>query len=148
VLGVVAVVERNGRLLLIQRAQGIAAGGCWCFPGGAVEPGEHPEVALAREMQEELHLEVVTARFLWQWAREDGRLTLQWWHVHIREAVPVANPAEVQDWRWLTPREVRSLPNLLPNNLAFLDFYEQSHAGNPVSPAPGGRPPPSPGHPG
>jgi hypothetical protein len=38
--GVIAVVVREGRLLVIRRAQCVVAPGAICFPGGGIEPGE------------------------------------------------------------------------------------------------------------
>jgi 8-oxo-dGTP diphosphatase len=53
-----ALVDRRGRVLLAQRPAGKSLGGLWEFPGGKVEPGESPEAALARELNEELGLMV------------------------------------------------------------------------------------------
>lgn len=53
-----ALVAPDGRILLQQRAPGRAMAGLWEFPGGKVEPGERPEVALVRELAEELGIEV------------------------------------------------------------------------------------------
>ncbi len=50
----VALVDGAGRMLLQQRAPGRAMAGLWEFPGGKVEPGELPEAALIREIEEEL----------------------------------------------------------------------------------------------
>lgn len=50
----VALVDVDGRVLIAQRPEGKAMAGLWEFPGGKVEPGETPEVALIRELQEEL----------------------------------------------------------------------------------------------
>ena len=52
--GAVAVVLREKKLLAIQRSFTVAAPGAFCFPGGGIEPGETEEIALARELQEEL----------------------------------------------------------------------------------------------
>ncbi len=52
------LVLEGGRLLVARRRAGDARGGLWEFPGGAVEPGESPEEALARELREELGIEV------------------------------------------------------------------------------------------
>jgi 8-oxo-dGTP diphosphatase len=41
-------------VLLAQRPEGKSMAGLWEFPGGKVEPGETPEAALIRELQEEL----------------------------------------------------------------------------------------------
>jgi 8-oxo-dGTP diphosphatase len=53
----VALVDAEGRVLLQQRLPGREMAGLWEFPGGKVEPGEKPEIALMREMQEELGIE-------------------------------------------------------------------------------------------
>jgi 8-oxo-dGTP diphosphatase len=59
---VAAVIERpDGRFLLAQRPVGKVYAGYWEFPGGKVEPGEPPAVAMARELREELGIEVEIA---------------------------------------------------------------------------------------
>jgi 8-oxo-dGTP diphosphatase len=53
-----ALVDADGRVLLAQRPAGKSMAGLWEFPGGKVEAGELPEVALRRELREELSIEV------------------------------------------------------------------------------------------
>ena len=53
-----ALVDSERRILLQQRAPDRAMAGLWEFPGGKVEPGELPEAALARELEEELGVAV------------------------------------------------------------------------------------------
>lgn len=53
----VALIDRDGRVLLAQRPEGKSMAGLWEFPGGKVEQGETPEVALIRELQEELGID-------------------------------------------------------------------------------------------
>ena len=45
----VALIDRDGRVLLAQRPEGKSMAGLWEFPGGKVENGETPEAALVRE---------------------------------------------------------------------------------------------------
>ena len=54
---VAAAVERGGRVLVVRRAPGQKLEGKWELPGGKVEPGETEEMALAREMREELGID-------------------------------------------------------------------------------------------
>lgn len=51
---VAAVIERDGQILIGQRQPSQSHPLKWEFPGGKVEPGETPEQALARELEEEL----------------------------------------------------------------------------------------------
>lgn len=52
-----ALIDVDGRVLLAQRPAGKSMAGLWEFPGGKVEPGETPEHALIRELQEELGID-------------------------------------------------------------------------------------------
>ena len=53
----VALIDRDGRVLLAQRPEGKSMAGLWEFPGGKVEPDETPETALIRELKEELAID-------------------------------------------------------------------------------------------
>ena len=54
---VAAVIEKDGRILIAQRAEGGWHPLKWEFPGGKVEPGESPPEALRRELSEELGID-------------------------------------------------------------------------------------------
>jgi 8-oxo-dGTP diphosphatase len=56
-----ALVDVDGRVLIARRPEGKALAGLWEFPGGKVEPGERPEAALIRELNEELGIDVQEA---------------------------------------------------------------------------------------
>lgn len=59
-----AIVERDGAVFAARRNTDRSAGGLWEFPGGKIEPGESPEAALRRELQEELNAEVAVGPFV------------------------------------------------------------------------------------
>ena len=52
------ICDARGRILLARRTEGRDLAGLWEFPGGKREPGESPEAALARELDEELGIQV------------------------------------------------------------------------------------------
>jgi len=57
-LVVAALVREGRRILMSRRRPDQAMPNLWEFPGGKVEPGEHPEAALIREVREELGCDV------------------------------------------------------------------------------------------
>jgi len=76
---VAAVIERSDRRLLIgQRRKGDTSPLKWEFPGGKVREGESPEVALARELQEELGATLLKALSLAACVINTRRLSMSW----------------------------------------------------------------------
>lgn len=118
--GVVVVVRRGGRFLVVRRAAHIPAGGAWCFVGGAIEPGESQEQAVVREFHEEVAGTVRPVARIWEYTRPDGTLHLYWWLAELVDGELRANPAEVAELRWCTPDEIEVLPGILDGNVAFL----------------------------
>src|SRR5262245_42991624 len=122
--GVVAVVVRGDKFLVIRRSQHVRAPGMHCFPGGAIEADESEESAVRRELLEELSLAANPQRLLWR-SVTPWNVELAWWLVEIDPAAePVANPLEVELFDWLPAVEIRCLPQLLASNLEFLDAWE------------------------
>ena len=78
--------DKTGRILLARRTEGRDLAGLWEFPGGKREPGESPEAALARELHEELGIEIdigaaliaVPQRYPHKRLRLDVRHVAQW----------------------------------------------------------------------
>ncbi len=50
----VGIFLRHGRVLVTRRPEGAHLAGTWEFPGGKIRPGETPEAALRREIEEEV----------------------------------------------------------------------------------------------
>lgn len=123
-VGVVAVIERAGRYLMIQRSATVPAPLSWAFPGGAIEDGEDEPHALIREMREELGIRVRPGRRVWTWHREHPPLDLHCWTADLLDADVHPNPIEVAEVRWLTGDEIRALPGLLPSCTDLLNVLE------------------------
>jgi len=121
VVGILGIIQRDDRLLIIQRSETVRAPLTWCFPGGHIEPGESQPEALVRELREELHLEVAPGRYLLTQTKHDGRLILHCWSATIIGGEPRANPSEIAMVTWMTPEEVRRQDGLLPGTTQILD---------------------------
>src|SRR4051794_9355118 len=57
----VALIDVDGRVLLARRPRGKEMAGLWEFPGGKVHAGETPEMALVRELREELGIDTAAS---------------------------------------------------------------------------------------
>ncbi len=125
--GVVVVVARGDRYLMIRRAAGVVAPGAWCFVGGAIELGESQEEAVRREFAEEVGGRVRPVRCIWEYRSPDDRLHLYWWESELLDDVLQPNPDEVAELRWCTTSEVAALPDLLPSNRTFLRLLGPSN---------------------
>lgn len=119
--GVVGVIARGDKLLVIRRSLTVTAPGKLCLPGGTMEKGESETDTLVREMQEELAIDVVPVRLCWRSVTPWGTL-LAWWLATIDEdVVPTANPDEVAEFFWMTHEEIFHATDALPSLPAFVE---------------------------
>ena len=127
--GVVAVIIRDRRFLVIRRSQFVRAPLMHCFPGGAIEATDADEAAaVRRELLEELHVEVQPLQCIWQ-SVTPWNVELSWWLSGLDPMEqPRPNPLEVESCCWLTATEIRGLPQLLASNLEFLDACDSGEA--------------------
>lgn len=120
--GAIGVLMRDGRCLAIRRAAELSKGGCWCFPGGHLEPGENSRHAVQRELREELGVDVVATERLGSIRVDDGRYVLAVWRVDWNDESFRPNEEEIAEWRWVTPGELRSIKPGLPSNERVLEL--------------------------
>lgn len=96
------LLSRDGRWFLQRRDPNCATlPGLWEFPGGKLEPGETPEAAMVRELEEEVQ---VRARALRPLPGMDGVVRL---HPFLIEAE--GDPRTGLAWGWFTPEEMHRL---------------------------------------
>ena len=116
----VAVVQRSdGRVLLAERPKGKASGGFWEFPGGKFDAGERVEQALARELHEEVGVELDRAHPWMTYEHEypDKRVRLHFYRVLAWHGEP--HGREGQRIAWEDPLALGVEP-LLPANARVL----------------------------
>ena len=104
-----AVIVRDGQILCAQRGPKGSLGGMWEFPGGKIEPGETPREALIREIDEELHCEVIVGDEVTTTSYEYdfGIVALTTFWCELVSGTPtLTEHAEV---RWLSPAEIDQL---------------------------------------
>jgi 8-oxo-dGTP diphosphatase len=115
---VAAVIERSDQRLLIgQRRKNDSSPLKWEFPGGKVRDGESPEVALARELQEELGVTMVKSvelgRVRHQYAGTLEELEIRFFAAAIAEEELV--PRAFEKIAWALPKELGEYDFLAAN---------------------------------
>ena len=108
----VALIDRDGRVLLAQRPEGKSMAGLWEFPGGKIGAGETPERALVRELREELGIDTrescLAPIAFASHAYEDFHLLMPLFACRKWRGVP--RPLEGQALKWARIGELKDYP--------------------------------------
>jgi len=108
----VALVDIDGRVLLAQRPECKSMAGMWEFPGGKVDPGETPESALIRELQEELGIDTWSSCLapltFASHSYEEFHLLMPLFACRKWEGIPQGR--EGQALKWVRRTELRDYP--------------------------------------
>jgi 8-oxo-dGTP diphosphatase len=115
---VAAVIERGDRRLLIgQRRRGDTSPLKWEFPGGKVKQGESDEVALARELSEELGATLIRSvpigKVTHNYAETATLLEIRFYAAELQSNELIANAFE--QITWALPRELSEYDFLAAN---------------------------------
>ena len=112
VVAACALVDDDGRVLISRRPEGKPLAGLWEFPGGKVEPDERPEIALIRELKEELSIDVSEACLapltFASHAYETFHLLMPLYVCRRWEGIVAA--LEKQELKWVRPNRLRDYP--------------------------------------
>lgn len=120
------LIRSDTKILLAQRPKGKDFEGFWEFPGGKIEKGETEQIALSRELKEELDLDVDPALLSFFHTIETeypGR------HVTIsfylcRQWKGAVTPLENQECLWVTREEMNTV-NILDINRKLFPLLHQ-----------------------
>ena len=115
------LLRADGAVLLADRPTGKPYAGYWEFPGGKIEPGESAEHALARELAEELHIEVVESM---PWLVFEFDYPHAYVRLHFRRVYEWrGKPAPLEGQRLIFYRTAEPAPQpLLPAAVPVLSF--------------------------
>ena len=105
---VAAIITHNDQIFATQRGYGEFKDG-WEFPGGKMEPGETPQQALVREIQEELDTEIEVGELVEtvEYDYPNFHLTMHCFLCTIRSGELVLKEHEAA--KWLTRAELDSV---------------------------------------
>ncbi|OFL93485.1 MULTISPECIES: (deoxy)nucleoside triphosphate pyrophosphohydrolase [Corynebacterium] len=104
-----AVIIQDGRIFAAKRGPGKSMAGFWEFPGGKIEPGESPQAALTRELEEELRIEAEVGEFVVTTRHDTGDVVVEL-STYICELVsgtPILT--EHEEVRWVAANKLSDL---------------------------------------
>lgn len=122
-----AVIVKDKKILAAKRGSEMSLPGLWEFPGGKIEPGETPEQALQRELQEELlcsadigeHIETTAHEY------DFGIVTLSTYYATLEAGRPqLTEHAEI---RWIPPADLLTV-EWAPADIPAVERIMQDHA--------------------
>ena len=121
---VAAIIRKGNTIFATQRGYGEFEG-MWEFPGGKMEVGELPEAALAREIREELAVEVCVGERLCtvDYDYPQFHLTMHCFMCHITVGVPQL--LEHKSARWLSASDLDAV-EWLPADIEVIGLLRKS----------------------
>ena len=113
---VAAIILKDGKVFATRRGYGEWKG-WWEFPGGKIEAGESPQLALKREIREELDAEIEVKELLdtVEWDYPNFHLTMHCFicsllsesiHLNEHEAATWLNLENLRSVKWLPADEI------------------------------------------
>jgi len=110
------VRDRTGRcILLTQRRPEDEHGGMWEFPGGKCREGEPLETCLARELREELGIEVEVGKLIAKLPHAYPGFTITLYAFACRHLSGAPQALACADWRWVHPADLDRYPLTPPD---------------------------------
>jgi 8-oxo-dGTP diphosphatase len=124
-LAVAVVIERDGRVLLGRRGEGVREPGKWSLPAGFVERGEIVEHAAIREIAEEIGLEITVGPVLGVWSESGEPVVLVVYPALTALGEPEAAD-DVAEIGWFSPDDLPELA--FPHDTEILSAWERWRA--------------------
>jgi 8-oxo-dGTP diphosphatase len=118
---VAAVIKKGNLFYVVQRPFKGEVGGKWEFPGGKIEIGESKEQALARELKEELNIEVMINKHILtsDYEYNTFKIRIHFYECKIKNGIPKIT--EHINEKWLIKSQIQKI-DLASADIAVLNY--------------------------
>jgi 8-oxo-dGTP diphosphatase len=113
------IEDELGRLLIAKRPVGKCLGGLWEFPGGKLENGESPDMALRRELREELRIETEILEVLEPVEHHYEKFSIRLIPCRAKILAGTPDPTEHSEIAWHHPDQI-DVSTLAPADIPIL----------------------------
>jgi len=128
-------IEHNNKFLILLRPQTKTRNREWGLVGGKINQDESPEQALIREIAEEIGFDArekgleFIGNFILQYP--DNTWDFSVYRLKLKQPISLKlNESESLDYKWVTPQECFSMPNLMRGLYVILEEVEHAKDGH------------------
>jgi 8-oxo-dGTP diphosphatase len=101
-----AIIEKNGNVLICKRKKNGPFADKWEFPGGKIEDNETPEECLKRELSEEIGIKTRVRKFLCLGTHDYSHMSVELMVYLVDIQSGVIQLHEHEDIKWVSPSEL------------------------------------------
>jgi mutator protein MutT len=104
----IAIIEKDGKILIARRRTGDLLKGKWEFPGGKIHEGETPGECVKREIREELDIDVEAGDLLHLTQHTYNDVAIELYFFETRYLSGEIKLKEYRDIRWVEKKDLRN----------------------------------------
>ena len=121
ILVVAAIIKKQNKYLIAKRSSHKEHGGRWEFPGGKIEEGETPEIALERELFEELNIKTRIGSFIMSATHDYERFIIKLMAYEATQLSGEFTLSEHDEIAWVTAAQMKSY-HMSKADLSIIDY--------------------------
>jgi 8-oxo-dGTP diphosphatase len=105
---VCGIIRKEGQVFIAKRKPEKSQGGYWEFPGGKLEANEHPNIALIRELDEELGMQIKLSKFFGSHVHHYESISIELLAYECEFVSATFKLTDHDEIKFVTPEELRN----------------------------------------
>ena len=122
----IAIIEKDGKILIARREKDDPLRGKWEFPGGKIREGETPGECVKREICEELDIDIEVGDLLHSTQHTYDHMAIELYFYETTYLSGEIKPKEYRDIRWVEKGDLRKY-DFPEANIPLLNILEMGN---------------------